>query len=257
MGRPHVLPAEDVEKRRPRQPRDESRPFVAENERGKDQPVQAPRAGRWDQAEGHRKQQDEQDREEEAGDRHTAEGEEHDEPVDRRVAFGGRNDPEHDPEGHREDEGGPSQLDRARQPIADHLHNGLMADERLSQIEMRRVPQPAEVLNRQRIVQAELVPELRDELLLRRAVADTERGRADHRVDRISRDQVQDREDQQRGEQQHRDRLDKPLRDELGHAPPLVPAYTLKLTSSSSSRPPARPVARAAPAPPAGGRCGR
>ena len=126
-----------------------------------------------------------------------------------------------------------------------------------SQIEMRRVPQPAEVLNRQRIVQAELVPELRDELLLRRAVADAERGRADHRVDRISRDQVQDREHQQRGEQQHRNRLDKPLRDELGHAPPLVPAYTLKLTSSSSSRPPARPVARAAPAPPAGGRCGR
>ena len=86
---------------------------------------------------------------------------------------------------------------------------------------MRRVPQPAQVLKRQRIVQAELLAELRDELLLGGPIAHAERCGADHGVDRIAGNQMQDREDEDGREQQDRDRLGEPLRDVPGHASPL------------------------------------
>src|SRR5881397_51448 len=50
-----------------------------------------------------------------------------------------------------------------------------------------------------------------------RRIAHAERGRAQHRVDRIARDEMEDREDEQRRQQQYRDRLDQAREDELRH----------------------------------------
>src|SRR5437762_3820144 len=83
VRRPHVLAPEHVEERRAREPRDEARALVAEDEGRKDEPVEAARAGRGNEAERDREQQDQQDREEEARDRDAAEREEHDQALDR------------------------------------------------------------------------------------------------------------------------------------------------------------------------------
>ena len=93
-----------------------------------------------------------------------------------------------------------AELDRAREPVADDFDDRLMPNERFPEIEVRRIPEPADVLERQRIAQAELLAQARDELLLCGPVADPEGCRADHGVDGVPGDQMQDREDEQRRE---------------------------------------------------------
>ena len=215
--RADVLEAHDLEERGAREPRDEAGAFVAEHEGGKDEPVEAARAGGRHQPERHREDEDHEDREGEAGDGHAAEREEHHRRVDRRAALDRRDHAERHAEDDGEEHRRARELERARQAIEDELCHRLVLDVRLSEVSADRVPEPAHVLDRERIVQPEVVADLLGEgdPLLRRS--DAEGGRAHHRVDRIAGDEMQDREDQERREQHDRDRLDEPLCDELRH----------------------------------------
>src|SRR5207247_9392979 len=128
--------------------------------------AEAPGPGGGYEAERDREHEDEDDREDEARDRDAAERDEHHQTVDRRVPFDRRHDPEGDAEQHRDHERRPGELDRAREPVADDFDDRLMPNERFPETEVRRIPEPADVLERQRIAQAELLAQARDELLL-------------------------------------------------------------------------------------------
>src|SRR5205823_3551463 len=96
---------------------------------------------------------------------------------------------------------------------------------------MQTVPKPTQVLDGEGVVQAELLAQLCDELLLRGPIADAERRRTDHRVDRIARDQMEDREHQQRREQQDRNGLHEALRDIPDHVVVVLAAAATRRAS--------------------------
>src|SRR5207302_5481580 len=77
--------------------------------------------------------------------------------------------------------------------------------------------QPVEVLDRQGIVEPQLIAHLRDQVGLRLGRGDARGGRAKHRIDRVTGDEVEDREDEDRRQDQHRDRLHEARPDELRH----------------------------------------
>src|SRR5258708_4104012 len=80
-----VLEAHHLEERRAREARDESHAFVAQDDGGQDEPVEAARARRRQEPEEHREHEDEEQREGGARDRDAAQRHDHHHPVERRV----------------------------------------------------------------------------------------------------------------------------------------------------------------------------
>src|SRR6185369_11861357 len=92
---------------------------------------------------------------------------------------------------------GGSEQERRRELLHDEVAHGLLGADRAAEVALRHPSEPAHVLPPERLIEAELVAER-----LPRGVLGV---LAEHGVDRVAGDEVDDREHHQRHEEEHRD----------------------------------------------------
>ena len=151
-----------------------------------------------------------------AGDRHHRQR-----PVERRVVPHRREHPGRDADQHLDAERVERQQHGRLHAVEQRLGDRLAEEDRLAEIEPQHAAEPAHELDRQRVVQPELIAQPRD-VLGRGAVAQ------DHRR-RIARRQMDQREDDDADDDQHRHQHHQPAQDVGGHG-------TSRIAVRSSSR---------------------
>src|SRR5258706_12790204 len=106
-----------------------------------------------------REGEDEQDAEEEARERHAHQRHAGREQVDERIALHRREDANAEREGDRDRERGEAELEGRGQPLGDRLHHPLLVLEGAAEVALERVTEPGDVLDRQRLIEPELLPD--------------------------------------------------------------------------------------------------
>jgi len=83
-------------------------------------------------------------------------------PKNANVVIHCRNDPCRYPHGDCDEQGGSHELDRRGKPLDQRLKNGLGVARRVPHVADQNVPEPLEVLDRNRLIESKIVFETRD-----------------------------------------------------------------------------------------------
>ena len=122
-------------------------------------------------------------------------------------------DTERDRDHRREDERHRHQLDRRGEPLGDHLAHRTSGREADSEVAAQHRRQPADVLDRHRLIEAEALPERFDHLRVDEQAVLQEDGLG------ASRRGLDDQEDEQRNAEEERHHLDEAATDIAAHEP--------------------------------------
>jgi hypothetical protein len=175
-------------------------------------------ADRRQPAERQREDHDEHDPGPEARDRHAEQRPHHGQEIDDRVALHGGDDTGREGDEQRDHGRARGEQQRGRELLDDEVAHGLLGAERAAEVAVRHSPEPAHVLVPERLVEAELAAE---RFACRAFGVLTEHG-----VDRVAGNEVDDREDDQRHEEEHRDGAEKAATEIRRDAPAHDGEYT-------------------------------
>lgn len=200
-----VFSAEDLEHARPREARDHRRDRDAERDRRKHQEAQVERgilgqryeARGGEPAQPQAEEQDQQETEEEGRDRGPGERTDRNDAVEPRTRSGRGDDASGDADRERDEERESRQLEGHGKAVDDRAEHRLVRSDRAAEVALQHLRRPADVLDRQRLVQSEVLPDLSD----RRGV----RALAEHERYRISGREPQHEERPKGQEKEHRD----------------------------------------------------
>ena len=144
--------------------------------------------------------------------------------VDMRSRADGREDPQRNRKKDGNDHRCRCQLNRRRQTLGYRCGDRLIRAERDTEIALRQPLEKAAVLHVQRSIEAEPAAQIRD--VARRGAV------SEHRLDRIARHQMNEREHEGRHAQENGNRQEKASRQEMDHAP-LTIDYAVSTTGQS------------------------
>jgi hypothetical protein len=151
-----------------------------------------------------------------------------------RALLDGRYDSCGDTDQERDDDGHRCQLHRYRQLLRDQFADRYLVAQRLAEIARQHALDPVDILHRHRLIEPVLLADLRDDI----RVAFLAR----HDQRRIARQQLLQREDQHRHEEQRRDELDNTPGEKIQHGASRAPVAIPLTSTSARSRAPARPA---------------
>ena len=116
---------------------------------------------------------------------------------------------------HREKQRTPHQRQRGGQTLFDEVDDRPVSVDGVAEVALHRLPEPAQILHRQRVVQAQILPNAGD--VLRRALREP----TGHvHLHRVSRRRAHDRERQDGDHQERRDDEQHPAQQDLIHLAP-------------------------------------
>ena len=221
-GGAHIVALQRLEHGAARVAHDHAGDGVAEHEGRHDRRRKAlapilPRADiarRRQPAERHGEEEDQHDAEPEVRRRDAPQRQHVDGVVDPGVALDRRDDAGGDADQERDRHRHDGELERHRQLLQDQLHHRLLQPHRLAEVAGEHALDPVQVLDRDRLIEAVLAPDLLDH----RRVALLAR----HDQRRIAGQELLQREDDHRHEEQRRQKLHEPAADE-GEHPHLSP----------------------------------